>query len=342
MMTRYMYVTLSGEDRIAIYTADQETGRVTKRGDVPVSGRPAPLALDPERRYLYVGRRESNLLSSYRIDPIDGNLTPVSTAPLESDPCYLATDRRGRYLLGAYYGAGATSVHGVGEDGHISPEPIEWIKTHQGAHSIQTDRSNSFAFLPHIAGEVGPNLILQYRFDEETGRLTPNDPPQVVPEENAGPRHYCFHPSLDVIYFSNEQGGSVTAYRFDPKSGTLSAFQTVPTLPDGYDRHNTCAQIQITPSGRFLYAPNRGHNSIAGFSVSPDDGRLTRTDITPTEPIPRAFSLDPDGRFLYATGLESGKMAVYRIGEESGGLGHLETYDVGEEPMWVLITDLSP
>src|SRR5260370_361925 len=104
-------------------------------------------------------------------------------------------------------------------------------------------------------------------------------------------RHFCFHPSKDMLYFSNEQGSSVTGYNFDPAHGTLSAFQTISTLPTGYAESNTCSQIQIAPSGQFLYAPNRGHNSIAGFPVDASSGRLTTIGHGATEDRPSAFSL---------------------------------------------------
>ncbi len=203
---------------------------------------------------------------------------------------------------------------------------------------MQTDPSNRFAFVPHIAAPVGPNVILQFKFNETTGRLTPNSPHRVIPEEGAGPRHFCFHPSLDILYFSNEQGCSVTAYRFNSSVGTLSAFQTVSTLPDDYKGISHCAQIQISSSGRFLYAPNRGHNSIACFSVDTYTGRLTPIGRVPTEAVPRAFSLDPEGNFLFAAGLESGRLVSYRVNGDTGELEPLETYTVGKEPMWVLIT----
>ena len=115
-----------------------------------------------------------------------------------------------------------------------------------------------------------------------------NDTPLVL-----GPRHFCFHPRLDILYFSDEQGCSVTAYRLDTSSGTLTPFQTVSTLPDDFRETNSCSQIQITPSGKFLYAPNRGHNSIASFAVDEESGRLPATGRVSTEPVPRAFSLAP-------------------------------------------------
>ncbi len=196
-----------------------------------------------------------------------------------------------------------------------------------------------YAFVPHIAGN-GPNLIYQYRFDEQTGHVTPNDPPTVSPGRDAGPRHFCFHPSQDILYFSNEQECSVEAYHFDITRGTLTPFQAVSTLPEDYTERNSCAQIQITPSGQFVYAPNRGHNSIACFAVDVSTGALTAIGRVPTEMVPRAFSIDPTGHFLYAAGLESGQLASYRIDSNTGMLQPLDIYPLGDRPMWVLIVQL--
>ena len=336
-MARYVYVTISEEDRIASYEADRDTGKLTKLGDTEASASPAPLAICQRRQYLYAGLRGNNRLASYRIDSASGGLTPVSSVDLPSDPCYLATDQSGRYLLGAYYDAGLVTVHRI--EGERA-EQVQCIETYRGAHSIQTDPMNLFAFVPHIAGADGPNLILQYHFDQDSGTLTPNAQPELSPKSSAGPRHFCIHPRLNVFYFSNEQDSSVTSYRLNVYTGSLEPFETVSTLPDGFEGENSCAQIQVSSTGRFLYAPNRGHNSIACFALDPDSGRMTRTAIVPTEPIPRAFSLDPDGRFLYASGLESGNLALYEVDEDAGGLTAVETYRVGEGPMWVLVADV--
>ncbi|MFC1928530.1 lactonase family protein [Chloroflexota bacterium] len=337
-MPYYMYISISGEDKILIFTVDPETGKLESQGEVPVAGRPAPLAIDPERRFLYVGRRDDLKISSYSIDWNTGGLSPVSTVPLETDPCYLATDRKGNFLFSSYFRGGKIAIHHINNDGTIDAAPVEERITATGAHSLQTDPSNKFVFAPHIAPPHGPNMILQFKFNETTGHLTPNTPPKVTPKEGIGPRHFCFHPKLDMLYFSNEQGCSVTAYQFDSSAGTLTELQTVSTLPDDYKGENTCAQIQISSSGRFLYAPNRGHNSIACFSLDAYTGRLARTGIVPTETVPRAFSLDPEGNFLFATGLESGRMVSYRISGNTGELEPLETYTIGKAPMWVLIT----
>ena len=343
-MTTYLYVSLQREDRIAQYTLDPANGALQHQADYTLAGMPAPIAVDPQQRFMFVGRRKPGEfgLSGFRIRPADGSLEPVNHVPLDGDPVHLSTDRSGRYLLSAYYYQARVGVHGFDQNGTLAASPIEWRETGIGAHYVQTDPANRYAFVPHIAegNHTGVNAIFQFRFDQESGHLAPNSPDRVIPNEPEGPRHFCFNPNLDALYSSNEQGCSVTAYRFNLDAGTLAPFQTVPTLPDDYDGPNSCSQIQITPDGRFLYAPNRGHNSIAAFAVDQTDGSLTPLGQTPTEPIPRAFSLDPSGGFLYASGLDSGNLAAYRVAQDTGRLEPLATYPVGQGPMWVLIINL--
>ena len=343
-MAVYVYISLQREDRIALYQQNPATGALTRRTEFPLSGRPAPLAADPQRRFLFAGRRQPGDfgLTAYRIHPDTGRLTEISNIPIPGDPVHISVDRGGQFLLSAYYYQAAVAVHAIGADGALSPDPVEWRETGLGAHYIQTDPSNRYAFVPHIAAgaHTGVNAIFQFRFDPRTGHLAPGDPDRADPGAPDGPRHLCFHPNLDVAYASNEQGCSVTAYQFNRAAGNLTPFQTAPTLPAGYSGPNSCSQIQITPNGQFLYAPNRGHNSIAAFAVDPADGRLTPLGQTPTEAIPRAFSLDPSGQFLYAAGLESARLAAYRVNQETGALDPLATYPIGQGPMWVLPLDV--
>jgi 6-phosphogluconolactonase len=249
----------------------------------------------------------------------------------------MATDRSGRYLLSAYYLAGKAAVHAIDGDGYVIDPPMEWRDTGRGAHCFQTDPSNRFAFVPHIADEGGRNAIFQFRFDATTGRLSPNGPAQVEQDPGVGPRHFCFHPSKDILYFSNEQECSVSAYGFDPSTGSLSHLQTVSALPAVWSGANACSQIQISPYGRFLYAPVRGHDSIATFEVDAGSGRLNLTGHTLTERMPRAFTLDPDGRFLLSAGEKSGRLAVFRIDGDSGKLDRIGVHMVGRTPLWVTV-----
>ena len=133
---------------------------------------------------------------------------------------------------------------------------------------------------------------------------------------------------------------SMTVYAIDGTNGTLTAGQTVSTLPADYSGHISCSQVQIHPLGTHLYVPNRGHNSIAGFTVDPSTGALATIGQVPTEPVPSAFSLDPAGKFVFAAGSASGNLASYSINSESGALTRMDTYNVGKRPMWVLVADI--
>ena len=338
-MPYYAYISLENDDKILIFTMDAGTGKLTQKEAVAVPGRPAALAISPDRRFLYVGRRGALDIASFSIDQANGGITQIGSAPLQGEPVAMATDRTGRFILSAYYYQRTAAVHRIENGAAVNPA-VEWLMTASGAHSIQTDPSNKFAFVPHIANR-GPNQIYQFRFDEHTGHLTPNSPALFEPTEYLGPRHFCFHPSMDTVYFSDEQGCSVTAYRLDTGAGTLTAFQTISTLPQGFSGDNTCSQIQITSTGKFLYAPNRGHNSIAGFTVDPSSGMLSAAGHVATEAVPRAFSLDPQGKFVYAAGQQTGNLTSYVIDQDTGGLTPSEIYPVGDRPMWVLITELA-
>ncbi len=350
-MANHMYVSLQDDDKVLVFGMDAGTGKLTLKSEAPVAGAPSASAISPDRKTFYVGHRNSQEMSSYRINPDTGGLTQIGKVSLQAGPTYLAPDRTGRYMLSAYYQGAHVAVHSIGDDGSVNDPPIEWLETAPAAHCIMTDPSNKFVFVPHIArlndsvmlppgDALGPNAIFQFKFDENTGRLTPNSPLKVAPEEFLGPRHYCHHPSLDVVYFTDEQGCSVTAYQLDTSNGTLSAIQTATTLPEGFSGRNTCSQIQITPSGKFLYVPNRGHNSIAGFSVDGSSGRLTAAGRVSTEAVPSAFSLDPEGGYIYAAGSETGQLAAYRVNAETGELTPMETYSAGKRPMGVLIANI--
>jgi 6-phosphogluconolactonase len=341
-MPSMLYVGLQEADRIAVFAIDDE-GRLAREGEAPAAGGPSVMAVGTDRRILYLGSRTGPAITAFRIDPRTGALGATGAAAQRHAPTFLALDRTGRFLLVAYYQGGGAAVFRLAGDGAVAAPSQDWLATATGAHAIATDRSNRFAYVPHIAriqdnvleppkNIPGPNTIMQFRFDAASGRLTPNSPPQVAQAALAGPRHYCFHPSLDLAYFSNEQGSSVTSYRVDPENGTLVPVQTISTLPAGVELRNTCSQIHLTPSGRFLFVGNRGHNSIAGFGVAPDTGFLTPAGHAATEAVPSAFCLDPGGRFLFAAGTASGRLASYRIDVGSGALTPLAVEAVGPRP----------
>ena len=352
-MPDMLYVGLQDDEKIAVFALDRDSGTLTKQAEVAAAGGPSVTAISPDRNTLYVGCRTRPSITSYRIDPATGGLSLSGTAAQADAPTFLASDRAGRYMLCAYYQGGYVAVHPIATDGTIGAAATDKQETAVGAHAIAADPSNRFAFVPHIAriqdnvleppkNNPGPNVILQYRFDAQTGRLSPNTPHRVEQGDLVGPRHYIHHPSLDVVYFSNEQGCSVTAYRIDRANGTLSSVQTTSTLPAGHSERTTCSQIHLTPSGRFLYVGNRAPNgsSIAAFAVDPATGLLTAAGHVPTEAVPSAFCLDPAGHFLFAAGTASGRLASYRIDQQSGALTLLAIAEVGHRPAAVLATRL--
>lgn len=345
-MTTFVYVAAQDDDRITIFTMAEATGALALKAEVALAGGPSLLAQSQDKSTLYVGHRSSAQISSHRMDPDAGGLTQTGIVETQDSPTYIVQDRTGRYLLTSFYQGARVAVFPLGDDGSVGGDATSSLATDDGAHSIMTDHSNRFAYVPHIAYQQdnvleppknipGPNVIYQLRFDEGSGTLTGNDPLTLEMEPLVGPRHLVMHPSLNLVYFSNEQGCSVSSYRIDQESGGLSHLQTVSTLPQGVRIRNTCSQIQFSPDGSLLFVPNRGHNSIAAFMVD-GDGMLTLTAHADTEAVPSAFSLDPSGRFVFAAGSATNRLAAYSIDGASGAMTALDTYEVGARPMSVL------
>ena len=348
-MATYVYVAAQDDNKVSIFTMDEASGSLTLVGEEPVPGGPSLLAISPDKQTLYAGHREVPEITSHRIDQASGDLTQTGSVIPPGQPAFLSTDRTGRFLLSSYYADGKAAVHPLGDDGSVGGAATCVLDADTGAHSIQTDRSNRFAYVPHIARQSdnvleppknipGPNVIYQYRFDASNGTLAANDPATLAQDDMIGPRHLTYHPSLDVVYFSNEQGCSVSSCAIGG-DGTLTPLETVSTLPVGVTERNTCSQIQFSPDGSLLFVPNRGHNSIASFTVD-GQGRLTPAGHAATEAVPSAFSLDPSGRYVYAAGSATGQLASYSIDGSTGAMTPLGTYAVGARPMWVLTTTL--
>src|SRR5215475_10682360 len=212
-MSDMLYVGLQDDDKIVVFALDGDSGTLTKRADVAAAGGPSVMAISPDRNTLYVGCRTRPSIASYRIDPSTGSLSLLGTASQTDATTFLALDRSGRYMLCAYYQGGYVAVYPIAADGTIDAAAVDKQETSVGAHAIATDPSNGFAFVPHIAriqdnvleppkNNPGPNVILQYRFNAQTGRLSTNTPHRVEQRDLIGPRHYIHHPSLDVVYFS--------------------------------------------------------------------------------------------------------------------------------------------
>lgn len=330
----FVYVSESQDNRIGIFSLDEKTGELSRVAEVDFEGSPGCLCLSPDKTRLYAIIRSRSEFATLSVDPETGMLTQLSSAPSAGSAAYIYQDKTGDWLLAAYYGEGLVTVSKI-KNGEVVGKPVQRIVTGQKAHCVQTDLSNNYAFVPH-AGEL--NKVQQFRFDAAKGRLAFNDPAQLRGAKGAGPRHMQFHPNGKWAYLVNEQSKSVTHCLYNAKKGTLKKQQTVSTHPDGWDiSSGSCADIEISSDGRFLYASNRGHDSIAQFKINQDSGELTPLGQVSTEKTPRSFNLIPGvENFLVAAGQGSNKLVVYRRDTTTGLLSSLKTYECGKSPAWVL------
>ena len=330
-MSYHVYVSNADSDFFSKFVLDTESGALTQEDDIALDAAPGAVATSADGSLLYVCLRKEKTYQSFRVNKVTGQLSPLNKVSVDEGGPYLKTDNTDRFLLATYYGAGAVSVHRIEEDGSLGAQ-LQWIGTEERAHSIQLDRSNRYAYVPHTNPT---NAIYQFKFDEKTGELSANDPKKIQPETPEGPRHFVFHPSKEYLYSINENGSTVSAHHFGPDTGRLSSFQVISTLPDGFDGDkNTTAEIRMTKNGKFLYASNRGHDSLAIFAVN-DDGSLDAIGHQSTESTPRFFDLDPTGTYILSVGQDSGYLATYRIDLSTGALEPMMKFEVGESPLWI-------
>lgn len=327
----FVYVSKAPEQEIQIFRLNPADGTLVRVDTLKVEGAPGSLATDPAKKFLFASLRTTNSIASFKIDPATGKLAVLNTVPLDkgANAAYVATDRTGGFLLSASYMGGKTVVHRLGADGKIDVKPVQVVTTAMTAHAAVFDPGNRFLFVPHVT----PNAIYQFRFDARTGKLEDAGKP-AGGTSKAGPRHLAFHPTLPVAFSSDEVGNSITAYAFDADKG-LTPVQTLSTLPRDFTGKNTTAEVKVHPSGKFVWVSNRGHDSLAGFSID-KAGKLTALGQSPTEKTPRSFEIDPDGRWLFGAGEGSGKLAVFEIDQEKGSLTRRHTVDVGKSLTWVM------
>jgi 6-phosphogluconolactonase len=296
---------------------------------------PSFLALHPKRNFLYAvgetsgsGARKSGSVSAFSRDPATGKLqllNEVSSAG--TSPCHLALDSTGRCLLVANYGNGTVASFSVQEDGRLGE--ARTIIQHEGssvnrqrqqgphAHHVVTDRGNRHA----LVCDLGLDKVMIYRLDAIQGALTANDPTHGSVPAGAGPRHLAFDPGGRRAYVINEMGSSITAFKYQPRRGALEEIQTLSTLPEGFSKASSCAEVQVHPSGKFVYGSNRGHDSIAVFGVDSKDGSLTPVQHQSTQgKTPRHFAIDPSGRWLLAENQDSDNITIFSLDAKTGRL----------------------
>lgn len=336
-----LYLTATSGKKIVVYHVDPKSGELSKQQELDLPGPSGPVAISEDRRFLYAAvRGKPQRVQVFTLDRATGQLTPGALTELTGNPTYFDVDATGRWLLAAYYGDGMATVHGINEDGSVEAGPVQTVPLERNAHALLLDRNNRFGYVP----ATGPNVIWQFAFDARQGKLNALKPGEVAGGESdrgkRGPRHYAYHPTLDRVYAVNELDSSVTVWSHDYIGGGLTATQSLTTLPDDFKERNTCADIHVTPNGNYVYASNRGHDSLAAYRVDPNTGALTYIDRFATESVPREFEIDTTGRFVYSAGQKTNKLACYRIDNTTGRLTRFATVDTPGGPIWVTTIEL--
>lgn len=334
----WVYVgTHTGPKSKGIYRfeLDAATGKASNLELAGEMTSPSFLAIHPTGKFLYaVGEvdladgKKGGGLAAFGLDPATGKLTKLNTQSSGGGgPCHIVLDKEGKTALVANYGGGSAASLPIGADGKLAEAAS--LMQHKGksvdkgrqeaphAHSINVDPGNKFA----VVADLGLDQVLVYRLDPVRGTLTPNDPPYAAVAQGAGPRHFAFHPSSKYGYVINEMGNTVTVFDYDATKGVLTKKQDIGTLPKDFKGKSYTSEIVVHPSGKFLYGSNRGHDSIAFFSIDPKTGELTAVQNQP-EGIkwPRNFAIDPTGQWLIVGNEQGNSIVFFRIDPETGKL----------------------
>jgi 6-phosphogluconolactonase len=339
--------TYTGAKSKGIYVShfDPATGRLTDPELAVATASPSFLALHPSRRFLYAAGETSILhgkrvgaVAAFSVNAKTGRLTLLNRQSSGGEgPCHVAVDQSGKCLLVANYGDGTIAALPIRADGGLAVPST--VIQHQGssvnperqagphAHFIIPDPANQFA----LACDLGLDQVLVYRFDPAKAALVPNDPPFAPVKPGSGPRHLAFHPSGRFVFLSSEMGSTLTAFAYDAKRGALKELQTVSTLPEAFTGNKSGAEVQVHPNGKFVYASNRGHNSIAVFGFDARNGKLTYVENQATQgKTPRHFAIDPTGQWLLAENQDSDSIVVFRVDAKTGRLSAAgQTLSVG-------------
>ena len=343
----FVYVSNAEDGDIGAYALLPDGSLVP--GARVAAGKPVmPMTVSPDRRFLYAAVRSKPFaVITYAIDPKTGALTKRSDAVLAESFPYIRVDKTGTVLLGASYGGHLVSVNAIGKDGTVSG-PRQVIPTARNAHSIITDNTNRFVFVPHL----GTDQIFQFRLDAKAGRLTANTPPVVQMKAGSGPRHIIMSSDNRFAYLLNELTATVTTLALDARTGLLTEVSSASALPPdtklvpgaprpspgrNVDNDIWASDLHLTPDGKLLYAAERTSSSLGALRVDPATGTLTYLSSTPTEPQPRGFAIDPTGRTMIVTGEKSETLSVYAIDPASGALSLRQKYPTGKGSNWVEI-----
>ena len=352
---------------IHLFLVDRATGALTPNGVVEMGTSPGALALNGAGTRLYsgnetdrVGDDKQGSISAFVVDRTDGKLELLNTVRSGgAGPTYVSVHPGGRHLLVANYFGGSVAVLPILGDGRLgdasdvkvaagtvgptratsAPAGSFAISGHDRthAHMIQADPSGRFV----LHADLGLDKIFVWRFEAERGVLVPHDPSSVSLPPGDGPRHFHFHPNGRWLYSIQEEGSTVVLFDYDSASGRLMARQTISTLPSGFAGTNFCSEILVSADGRYLYAGNRLHDSIAVFSVG-SDGRLTLVGEEWTRgSYPRSFTFAPTGRFLYCCNQRGDAVTAFRVDSATGALSFTGHYTAVGNPSIVVFLDLA-
>jgi 6-phosphogluconolactonase len=334
----WVYVgTYTGGQSKGIYRLELDLSS-GKLGDSVLAGvavNPSFLALHPNLKFLYAvsetgdfQKKKAGAVSAFALDPKSGDLNLLNQQSSGGDgPCHLVVDHLGKHVLAANYGGGSVCVLPIDQDGRLGEATA--FEQHRGssvnpqrqeaphAHSVNLDPADRFAFV----ADLGLDKVMISRYDATKGTLTPNQPPSVSVEPGAGPRHFTFHPNGRLAYVINELNSTVTAFDYEREKGALKEIQTVSTLPKGFKGRNGTAEVVVHPTGKFLYGSNRGHNSIAVFTIDQKTGNLTPAGYQDSHiKTPRNFAVDPSGNYLLVANQDADTIVVFRIDQKTGAL----------------------
>jgi 6-phosphogluconolactonase (cycloisomerase 2 family) len=314
-------------DGITVYRLDQQAGTLEKVQVVDDLVNPSFLALNRAGDRLYSVHGDRSEVSAFTVDKQSGKLSLLNRASCEGkNPVHLALDPSERFMVVSNHITGSLAVLNVGEDGTLGTvNQLVKLEGPLGPHRVEQpfakphfnpfDASGNFVLVP----DKGLDRVFSFRFDN--GKLHPAEQPFAVAREGSGPRHIAMHPKAGFAYVINELDSTVTSYRFDAASGALSPLQVLSSLPATFTGNSRASEIEVDRSGRFLYASNRGYDSIAVFAIDQGSGLLSPIEYVPSEgKTPRFFSLTPDQRFMFALNEDSDSIVSFAVDPQTGAL----------------------
>ncbi|MGF6382415.1 6-phosphogluconolactonase [Paraburkholderia atlantica] len=314
-------------DGISVYQVDTQTGALTLVQLVKNLVNPSFLALSPDGEHLYTVHGDLSDISAFKVDKASGKLAFINRQSTEGkNPVHLAIDPTGRYVVVSNHIGASLAVLPIAADGSLEPlTQLVHLEGPIGPHRIEQkqskphfnpfDPSGRFVIVP----DKGLDRTFSFRF--ENGQLTPAATPFIVSREGAGPRHIAFHPDGRHAWIVNELDSTVTTYRYDAATGSLTPLQVLSSLPDTCTGDSRASEIEVDRSGRFVYASNRGHDSIAVFGIDASNGHLRFLNAVPTQgKTPRFMTSTPDGRFMYVLNEDSDTIVAFSVDAQSGGL----------------------